>query len=142
MVENISNTNCSTLLLVLDAQGDNKSCSHQDSFTFSPISIKGCVFFTHSFPLHLHISFHTLKDSCQTNQASPTAIMMTVGKAMCLLLASVNDCCCNILLSHSCATICTVLFRQTPAIYNFISTHRVSLGFSFSLGDYFFPCWN
>lgn len=90
-VENISNTKCSRSLLVPDAERDNKRCSNKDSFTFSPSSIKRCVFFAHGFPLCPHISFCTLRDSCQTNQASPTAIIMIVGKVMGLLVASVKD---------------------------------------------------
>lgn len=102
-VENTSNAKCSRSLLVPDAERDNKRCSHKDSFTFSPSSIKKCVFFAHHFPLCPHISFCTLGDGCQTSQASPTAIIMIVGKVMRLLVASVKDaaatfCCLSLVL--------------------------------------------
>lgn len=115
-VENTSNTKCSRSLPVLDAERDNKRCSHKTSFTFSPSSIKRCVFFTHSFLLCACISFCTLRDSCQTNQSYCYHNDCMEGNVTpdCF---SERYCCWSIFLSHSCATIYIVLFRQAHAMY-------------------------
>lgn len=129
---------------------DNKRLFHKN-FTFSPSSIKRCVFLSSFSSLSLYPC--TLKDCCQISQASPTAIGMTAGKVGDVTSGcfSTRYSCCHILLSHSCATTCICsVYADSCHIFGdtFISNKKVFcvvlLGF-FNLENFscfpFFSCW-
>lgn len=101
-VENISNTKCSRSLFVPDADIIT-GFFHKNSFTFSPSSIKRCIFLTSFSSLSLYPC--TCKDCSHISQASPTAIGMILGKVGDVTPGcfSARDNCCHISLSHSCA---------------------------------------
>lgn len=86
-----------------------------------------------------HISFLILRDSCLSNQVSPSATVMTTGNVMGLLVASVKDIAtetiCFLTLS---ATVYIMPFRQTHTIYLEVSIKCCVLFCFINSGDLFF----